>query len=122
MKKLYAVRGAVFAENTEESIKEKTCRLFNEVVEKNSVLSEDIVSLHFTITSDLDELNPATALRLGETKIDVSQIPLFCSQEAYIKGGRPKVIRLMLTAYLENKPEHIYIDGAQIMRPDFSSK
>ncbi|MBQ3837707.1 MAG: chorismate mutase [Treponema sp.] len=119
-KRIYAVRGAIFAENTKDSIQEKAVKLFNAVVEKNAIKSQDIVSLHWTLTKDLDAMNPATALRLGKPAIDVSEIPLFCSQEAFIQGGRPKVIRMMLTAYLEQKPSHIFLDGAEALRPDFS--
>lgn len=119
-KRIYAVRGAIFAENTKDSIQEKAVKLFNAVVEKNGIKSQDIVSLHWTLTKDLDAMNPATALRLGKPAIDVSEIPLFCSQEAFIQGGRPKVIRMMLTAYLEQKPSHIFLDGAEALRPDFS--
>ncbi|MBR3543041.1 MAG: chorismate mutase [Treponema sp.] len=119
-KRIYAVRGAIFAENTKDSIQEKAVKLFNAVVEKNGIKSQDIVSLHWTLTKDLDAMNPATALRLGKPAIDVSEIPLFCSQEAFIQGGRPKVIRMMLTAYLDQKPSHIFLDGAEALRPDFS--
>ena len=119
-KRIYAVRGAIFAENTKDSIQEKAVKLFNAVVEKNDIKSQDIVSLHWTLTKDLDAMNPATALRLGKPAIDVSEIPLFCSQEAFIQGGRPKVIRMMLTAYLDQKPSHIFLEGAEALRPDFS--
>ena len=119
-KRIYAVRGAIFAENTKDSIQEKAVKLFNAVVEKNGIKSQDIVSLHWTLTKDLDAMNPATALRLGKPAIDVSEIPLFCSQEAFIQGGRPKVIRMMLTTYLDQKPSHIFLDGAEALRPDFS--
>jgi chorismate mutase len=119
-KRIYAVRGAIFAENTKDSIQEKAVKLFNAVVEKNGIKSQDIVSLHWTLTKDLDAMNPATALRLGKPAIEVSEIPLFCSQEAFIQGGRPKVIRMMLTAYLDQKPSHIFLDGAEALRPDFS--
>lgn len=118
--RIYAARGAIFAENTKESIQEKAVKLFNAVVEKNQIKSEDVVSLHWTLTKDLDAMNPATALRLGNTKIEVNEIPLFCSQEAFIQGGRPKVIRMMLTAYMGQKPRHVFLDGAEALRPDIS--
>ena len=117
-KRIFAVRGAIFAENTKDSIKEKAVRLFNEAVKQNKIKRDDIVSLHWTLTQDLDELNPATALRLGNPCLDVSSVPLFCSQEAFVKGGCPKVIRMMLTAYLDFSPRHIFLDGAEALRPD----
>ncbi len=119
-KRVAAARGAIFAENTKESIKEKAVKLFNASVQKNGIKAEDIISLQWTMTKDLDAMNPATALRLGDAAIDVSEIPLFCSQEAFIQGGRPQVIRMMLTAYMDHKPCHVFLDGAEALRPDFA--
>lgn len=119
-KRVYAARGAIFAENTKESIQEKAVKLFNAVVQKNELQKDDIISLHWTLTKDLDAMNPATALRLGDAAIDPSEIPLFCSQEAFIQGGRPKVIRMMLTAYMSHKPIPIFLDGAEVLRPDIA--
>ena len=124
MKRLYSIRGAVCAENTKESISLATVKMCSQIFEKNNVIAEDIVSMHFTLTRDLDEANPCAALRRGYKGLDVSKVPLFCSQEAYIKGGLEKVIRLLLTVYLEEGSElnNIYIDGAECLRPDFCKK
>ena len=124
MKRLYAIRGAVCAENSKESIAEKTVKMCDLIFKENNIRSEDIVSMHFTLTKDLDEANPCAALRRGCKSLDVSAVPLFCSQEAYVKGALEKVIRLMITVYLEEGTElrNIYIDGAEKLRPDFASK
>ncbi|MBO7123487.1 MAG: chorismate mutase [Treponema sp.] len=119
-KRVYAARGAIFAENTKESIQEKAVKLFNAVVQKNGVQKDDVISLHWTLTKDLDAMNPATALRVGKAAFDASEIPLFCSQEAFIQGGRVGVIRMMLTAYMGQKPVHVFLDGAEALRPDIS--
>lgn len=57
---------------------------------RNSLSAADIVSVQFTLTRDLDVFNPCAALRANDVGIDTSHIPLFCSQEAYIKGGLEK--------------------------------
>ena len=119
-KRIYAVRGAVCVENTKESILEKTCRLFKKIVEKNGLKSDDLISIQFSLTKDIDVMNPATALRLGGTPIDISSVALFCTQEAYIHGGMEKVIRVMITTYSDRTPVHVYLDGAERLRPDFS--
>lgn len=120
-KKLAAFRGAVCVENTAESITEFTCRMCRELFAQNGIRAEDIVSLQFTITKDITKLNPATALRRGNCGIDVSAVPLFCSQEAEIEGGMPLVIRALLTAYVDEGCEkhNIYLNGAEKLRPDF---
>lgn len=124
MKRLYAIRGAICAENSKASISEATVKMCAKIFEKNNVCSDDIVSMHFTLTKDLKKLNPCAALRRDYKGIDVSKVPLFCSQEAFINGGLKKVIRLLLTVYLEENsvPENVYLDGAEVLRPDFCKK
>lgn len=121
-KKLIAVRGAVCSENTKKEITKNVCTLFNQIVTLNSLSADDIVSVQFTLTKEITVLNPATALRLGETVIDTKELALFCSQEAYIEGGMKNVIRLLVTTYApENIEKHnVYLNGAEKLRPDFS--
>ena len=120
-KRLAAFRGAVCVENTAESITEHVCNMCRELFTRNAIKAEDIVSLQFTITNDITKLNPATALRRGDCGLDVTAVPLFCSQEAYIEGGMPLVVRALLTAYVEEGCErhNVYLNGAEKLRPDF---
>lgn len=122
MKRLYAIRGAVCAENTKESIREQTLNMCDQIFLQNNIDAGDVVSMHFSLTKDLDVLNPCAAFRKEYKKIDTSMIPLFCTQEAYIQGGLQKVIRLIVHVYLEENStiNHIYLNGAEILRPDFS--
>ena len=118
-KRLAAFRGAVCVENTAESITENVCLMCRELFARNNIKAEDIVSLQFTITDDITKLNPATALRRGDCGFDVSQVPLFCSQEAKIEGGMKLVVRALLTAYAEGGAErhNVYLNGAEKLRP-----
>ncbi len=120
MKRLYCIRGAACAQNTAESIKEATLEMCSKIIEENKLNAVDIVSMHFTLTKDLDKMNPCAAFRKNYTKIDTSNIPFFCSQEAYIQGGLEKVIRVIVTVYMEENsiPCGIYIRGAEKLRPD----
>ncbi len=122
-KRLAAFRGAVCVENTKESITENVCLMCRELFSRNKIEAEDIVSLQFSITDDITVLNPATALRRGNPGLDVSAVPLFCTQEAKIEGGMPLVIRALLTAYIDDKAErhNVYLKGAEALRPDFSA-
>lgn len=121
-KRIYAIRGAVCAQNTQEDIQDKVCLMCNEIFSKNKISSEDLVSIQFTITDEITVMNPATALRKGNMIIDVSKTALFCSQEARIENAMKNVIRVMITAYLPEKSEicNIYLNGAEKLRPDFS--
>lgn len=123
MKKIAAVRGAVTAENTAESVQRQTVRLVKEIIERNSLRKKDFVSVQFSITNDLIVLNPATALRLGAAELpyDLSGVPLFCTQEAFIEGGLSRVIRVMITGSFKKPPRPVYLDGAKALRPDIKN-
>ena len=120
-KRLAAFRGAICVENTAESITENVCLMCSELFSGNSIKAEDIVSLQFTVTKDITKLNPATALRRGDCGLDVSAVPLFCSQEAEIEGGMKFVVRALLTAYTDKDIEkrNVYLNGAEKLRPDW---
>ena len=127
-KKLNAFRGAVCVENTPESITENVCLMCRELFTLNNIKAEAIVSLQFSITDDITVLNPATALRKGNPGLDVSQVPLFCTQEAKIEDGMKFVIRALLTSYVDSAdgkiPErhNVYLNGAEKLRPDWGAK
>ncbi len=122
-KRVAAFRGAVCVKNTVESITDNVCLMCRELFTRNSIQAEDIISLQFTITDDINVLNPATALRRGDCGLDIKDVPLFCSQEAKIEGGMKFVVRALLTAYHNGGNEgrqNVYLNGAEKLRPDFS--
>ena len=123
MKRLFGIRGAVCAENTAASIGRATVRLCSRLLEENRLSAEDIVAMHFTLTRDLDACNPCAAFRRDYRQMNTAGIALFCSQEAFVQGGLPKVVRLLVTAYLEegSSLRHVYLDGAEVLRPDFGT-
>ena len=122
--RLFGIRGATGAENTKESVIQNVGQMFSELVKENNLKSEDIVSIQFTITDDLNLMNPAAALRRGNPPIDVSRVPLFCSQEPKIEGSPEKMIRVLITTYLEDNARvvPVYINGGEKLRPDFAAK
>lgn len=120
LNRLYCIRGAVCAQNTKDDIIDSVGSMCGTLFNKNNIQEKDIVSIQFTITPDLDELNPATALRHCDVGIKVNKVPLFCSQEPVVKNMLKKVIRVMVTVYLPENTlvEHIYLKGAEVLRPD----
>lgn len=122
--RLFGIRGATGAENTKESVIQNVGQMFSQLAKENNLKSEDIVSIQFTITADLNQMNPAAALRRGDPPIDVSRVPLFCSQEPQIEGSPEKMIRVLITTYLEDdaKVVPVYINGGEKLRPDFAKK
>ncbi|MBO4320602.1 MAG: chorismate mutase [Treponema sp.] len=124
-KRLFAIRGATFCENTEESIIRYVGEMCRSIFLQNSLATEDIVSIQFTMTEDLDAVNPARALRLSkDMSVDVSSVPLFCSQEVKTVGMLQKVVRVLVTAYMppDAKIYPAYINGAQVLRPDLGEQ
>lgn len=122
-KKLCAIRGAACVEGDNiEAVTKCVQEVCREMFKKNALKTKDIVSCFFTVTGDIQSINPATALRAGGNieGVDTSSIPLFCAQEPKVEGMKPLTIRVMLTAYMNEKDEikTVYINGAQSLRPD----
>jgi len=115
------IRGAtVVGNNTPEEILRGTHKLLEAIVEANpSLISEQIVSVIFTMTDDLDAAYPAKAAR----QIGWDQIPLLCSREIAVPGSLPKCVRILLhwnTDLTQSGIKHVYLGEAAKLRPDIS--
>lgn len=118
-KRLYALRGAVQCLNTADDIREQIAALYDELLERNNLREDDIVSLIFSVTDDLDALNPAAALRQTGR---AGNIALFAVQEAKSRGSLERTVRALVHCYLSEgaQPRHVYRNGAEVLRPDWS--
>jgi chorismate mutase len=118
-KQVCALRGAVRCLNEEADITRQVAALYDELLEANNLAEEDIISLIFSITKDLDAKNPAAALRQTGRGGDLA---LFALQEADIQGAEARIIRVLLHCYLNSGtlPRHVYRNGAESLRPDRS--
>ncbi|MCL2478309.1 MAG: chorismate mutase [Treponema sp.] len=116
-KRLNALRGATRCTNDKDDIQKQTVALYDELLARNSLTEDDLVSVIFSVTRDLDAKNPASALRSEGRAMEAA---LFVTQEAYFPGGLERVIRLLVHCYLEpsRKPIHVYRNGAEVLRPD----
>jgi chorismate mutase len=119
MKKLFALRGAAFCKNSAQDIETQVTLMYDELLQKNNIDESDIVSLIFSVTDDLDAINPAKALRQSGR---AEELALFAVQEAKSMEYAPLTIRALLHCYLEDdtKPRHVFRNGAEILRPEFS--
>ena len=120
MEKIVSIRGAITVnENSIKEIKSATTKLLNEIFNQNKIKKENVINIIFTVTDDLDVLNPATVAR-EELKINL--IPMLCVQEMKVKGGMERCIRVMINlgAYQGEPSEvkHIYLGDAVSLRPD----
>ncbi|MFP4268284.1 MAG: chorismate mutase [Spirochaetaceae bacterium] len=119
--RIQAVRGAVgIGENSEDAIISGTEKLMKELLGKNCMEEENIVSVQFTVTGDLTAANPATVFR----RLGFGETPLFCSLEPPFEGAMERIVRVLLTAYTDEEGElvPVYIQGAEKLRPDITGK
>jgi chorismate mutase len=118
--RLFALRGAVTVDrNDSEEILGATEWLMREILQRNDLAPEDVVSCLFTLTDDLDAEFPAVAAR----RIGFDQVPLMCAREVPVPGSLPRVIRVLMHYYAapEHRARHVYLGDARKLRADLDS-
>lgn len=115
-----AVRGAtqLQADDREEMI-EAVVELLREILERNRLTTDDLISVIFTSTADLRVEFPAAAART----LGIGDVPLLCAQELSIEGSLPRVVRLMAhveTGLGRRQVQHVYLRGAEVLRQDLA--
>lgn len=117
--KVLAIRGATTVEaNNKEQILKESAILIEKIIEKNELELEDIISICFTMTRDLDKVYPAVAVR---ELLNITDIPLLNFEEKYIVGSLPMCIRVLM--HINSKKsksdiKHVYLKNAKDLRND----
>ncbi len=116
------VRGATVAtENRADAILAATRELLEAMVAANQIEPGDVASALFTATPDLDAAFPAAAAR----SLGWVDVPLLDAQEIDVPGGLARAIRVLLhwnTTTPQQAIRHIYLNGAEVLRPDLTAK
>lgn len=121
--RVLAIRGATTVNaNTKEDILNETSILIRSIIKENKLNYEDIISMCFTMTNDLDDVYASVAVR---ENLNICDIPLLNFEEKYIKGSLEKCIRVMI--YInsnKNKSDikHMYLNNAKSLRTDLIEK
>ena len=118
--RLWAVRGATKSRsNNPETIVEATEELMRELMSRNDLALERMVSCIFTSTHDLNAEFPAVAAR----KLGLDSVPLLCASEIDVPGAMPSVIRVLVHYYAppDHAPAHTYLGEAQELRSDLKA-
>jgi chorismate mutase len=118
--RIWAVRGAVKVErNDVEAILAGTEELMGELMSRNDLAPERIVSCLFTATDDLNAEFPAVAAR----RLGLDGVPLLCARELDVPGAMRGVIRVLVHYYGpgDHVPVHAYLGDAQDLRSDLRS-
>lgn len=118
--RLFALRGAnSVTANDAEAILSATDALMRELMSRNALGREAMVSCIFTLTDDLDAEFPAVAAR----RLGLDRVPLLCAREVPVPGSLPRVIRVLVHYYAgeDHRPRHVYLGAARALRADLKS-
>lgn len=118
--RLFALRGAASVErNDAEAILSATEELLRELMERNALAPDDVVSALFTLTEDLDAEFPAKAAR----GLGFERVPLLCAREIPVPGALPSVIRVLMHFHAadHHQARHVYLGAAKALRADLES-
>lgn len=114
------IRGATTAKsNSRDAILAATQELLQTMIDRNGIVEEDVASVLFTTTPELNETFPALAARM----MGWTRAALLGFQEANVKGGLPLCIRVMIHWNTEksiDEIQHVFLRGAAMLRPDLT--
>ena len=112
------LRGATTCDaDTPEAIGERTRELILELMSRNEIEHDDVISVLFTTSVDLTSTFPASAAR----EVGFGDIPLMCASEINVPGSMSKCIRIMMHIYTtrsRSEIHHVYLHNAQSLRDD----
>ena len=118
--RLFALRGATTVQqNDAEQILGATEELMRELMARNALEPDALVSCIFTLTDDLDAEFPAVAAR----RMGLDRVPLMCAREVPVPGALPRVIRVLVHCYADDghEPRHVYLREATVLRADLNA-
>lgn len=117
-----AIRGATTCKNdSKQDITKATQELVTQMMDRNEISQNQVVSILFTSTADLTQEFPATAAR----GLGLDDVPLMCAQELSIIGSMPKCIRAMMHVDVpksRSEIHHVFLGQAQSLRKDLSEE
>jgi chorismate mutase len=118
--RLRGIRGATTVEsNTKDEILAATSELLSAIVQANELQEDDVASVLFSATQDLNAEFPALAAR----HMGWSHVALTCMQEMYVPGSLPMCVRILMhvnTTKRQDEVQFIYLRGAKALRPDLT--
>ena len=115
-----ALRGATTLDaDSREEVLERTAALLQQMMDRNGLAADDMISLLLTATGDVHSEFPAAAVRAA----GISTVPMMCARELDIHTGShvPLCIRIMAHVYTDrprSELRHVYLRGARQLRSD----
>jgi len=113
-----AIRGAIQIETDDrQAILDGASALVTEVMQRNEISADDLISILFTATPDLTAEFPAYAAR----QLGLVDVPLLCATEIAVPKAMPRVLRLLAHTETDRSRadiRHVYLGGAAQLRTD----
>jgi chorismate mutase len=113
-----ALRGATTLDVDEAGhLTERVQALVTQMLDRNDVAKDDLISIVFTATDDIHSMFPATAARAA----GLGDVPLICARELDVVGGTPRCIRVLMhfvTERSRTQLHHVYLERARNLRDD----
>jgi chorismate mutase len=113
-----ALRGATTVDvDTTDQIGSRVQTLLQQMLDRNGVGKDDLISMLFTATDDIHSMFPALAAR----EMGFGDVPLICARELDIVGGTPLCVRVMMHINTEKGRgdlHHVYLERAKGLRDD----
>lgn len=116
-KRVRGIRGATtVSHDAPDQIVDATIELVEELLERNGLSADDLISMIFTCTADLRSEFPAVAAR----QLGLSAVPLLCAQEIPVPGSLERCIRVLVhcEASADRPIRHVYLREARRLRLD----
>jgi chorismate mutase len=113
-----AIRGGTQVDANERAlILDAIAELVHAVLDRNGLTTDDLVSIIFTATADLDAEFPAYAAR----RAGITDVPMLSATEIDVPDAMPRVLRLLAhveTDRSRRELHHVYLRGAAALRTD----
>ena len=112
------IRGATTATgNSVEDIENAVVELIDELIVRNNLKNNQLLSIIFTVTKDLNACFPASVAR---KRLGLDSVAFLDCQQMHVKNDINYCIRIMAQVLLpSNSPvKHPYLRGASKLRSD----
>ena len=117
-----AIRGATTVERDEvDHIADRVEAMVRALLERNALPAESLISMLFSATADLHATFPATVARARIPEL--ADVPLMNMAELDVIGALPRCIRVMVhaaTTHARRDVQHVFLEGAVVLRPDLA--
>lgn len=114
------IRGATQIDSDDAGLmKEAVVELMSEIIRANALTVEDLISVFFTVTTDIRSDFPAASARA----MGLGDVPLICSTEIPVPGSLPRTIRALVHCQTDRSQKqiaHIYLRGTSVLRKDLA--